>query len=144
MSKEPIEYRMQVHLFGSTSSLSCVNFCLRKTADDHKEDFDEQVINTAKRNVYVDDCLKSTSTVDNAIKLAGDCSKLLAEGGFRLTKWVSNRKVVIESIPESERAASVIDLNLDKDELPTERTLGMEWCVETDTFKVKTDEEYCQ
>lgn len=137
MSKELIEYRMQVHLFGSTSSPSCASFCLRKTADDHKENFDEDVINTVKRNFYVDDCLKSTTTVEAAVNLASDLSELLAKGGFRLTKWISNKKEVIESIPENERAASVIDLDLDKDELPAERTLGVQWCVETDTFNFK-------
>ena len=137
LKKEPIDYRMQVHLFGSTSSPSCANFCLRKTADDHKESFDE-VVKTVKRNFYVDVCLKSTTTVNEAVKIAGDLSKLLAKGGFHLTKCMSNKREVIESIPESERAASVVDLDLDRDELPAERTLGVEWHVKTDTFKAKT------
>jgi hypothetical protein len=37
LSREPVDYCMQVHLFGSTSSPSCASFCLRKTADDHKD-----------------------------------------------------------------------------------------------------------
>ena len=32
---------------------------------------------------------------------------------------------------------SVKILDLTKDELPVERTLGMEWCTETDTFNFK-------
>ena len=138
LKKEPIDYRMQVHLFGSTSSPRYANFCLRKTADDHKDSFDEEVVRTVKRNFYGDDCLKSTTTVNEAVKLAGDLSKLLAKGGFHLTKWMSNKREVIESIPESERAASVVDLDLDRDELPIERMLGVEWHVKTGTFKVKT------
>ena len=59
LSKKPIDYRMQAHLFGSTSSPSCANFCLRKTADDHKDSFDEEVVKTVKCNFYVDECLKS-------------------------------------------------------------------------------------
>ena len=33
-SKDPIEYRMTVHLFGATSSPGCANFALKKTAQD--------------------------------------------------------------------------------------------------------------
>ena len=59
LSREPVDYCMQVHLFGSTSSPSCASFCLRKTAEDHKDRFGEAVIHTVKRNFYVDDCIKS-------------------------------------------------------------------------------------
>ena len=86
----PLIWFKEVHLFGSLSSPSCANFCLRKTADDHKDSFDEEVVKTVKRNFYVDDCLKSTTTVNEAVKLSGDLSKLLGKGGFHLTKWMSN------------------------------------------------------
>lgn len=76
-------------------------------------------------------------SVEDAVNMANDLSELLAKGGFRLTKWVSNKKEVIQSIPENERAASVLDLDLSKDELPVERTLGVQWCVETDAFNFK-------
>ena len=39
LSKQPIEYRMDVHLFGSTSSPTCASFSLRKTAQDQSGDF---------------------------------------------------------------------------------------------------------
>ena len=38
LQKEPEEYRMMKHLFGATSSPSCVNFCLQKTASTHQEE----------------------------------------------------------------------------------------------------------
>ena len=40
----------------------------------------------------------------------------------------------MESIPESERASSVLDLDLDKERLPVERTLGLRWDMQKDTF----------
>ena len=60
---------------------------------------------------------------------------LLSKGGFRLTKWISNSRKVIDSIPLSERAGSVKDLLLDQ--LPIERALGVRWDVESDTFGFK-------
>ena len=52
--------------------------------------------------------------------------------GFRLTKWLSNDRGVISKIPESERALSVVSLEID--DLPTETTLGLAWNVENDEF----------
>ena len=58
-------------------------------------------------------------------------------GGFRLHKVISNRKEVIESIPAEDRAKGVKDLDLEHDELPLERVLGIEWCVESDSFQFR-------
>ena len=55
LSQEPVDHRMEVHLFGATSSPSCSNFVLRRTAKDNEEEFSDEVVKTVKRNVYVDD-----------------------------------------------------------------------------------------
>ena len=39
LTREPAEYRMEVHLFGGTSSPSCASFCLKTTAEDNAGDF---------------------------------------------------------------------------------------------------------
>lgn len=64
-----------------------------------------------------------------------ELTELLSRGGFRLTKWISNDHKVLENIPQSERAASVVDLALD--EIPGERTLGIQWNVGADKFCFK-------
>ncbi|XP_053402855.1 uncharacterized protein LOC128558076 [Mercenaria mercenaria] len=101
-----------------------------------------EVINTVKRNFYVDDCLKSVSSDEKAIELAADLQSLLRRGGFRLTKWLSNKRDVVESIPESERAPSIMNLSK-SDSLPVDRALGVQWNVEKDElkFKVKVSEK---
>ncbi|XP_071481344.1 uncharacterized protein [Diadema antillarum] len=135
LSSEPEEYRMKVHLFGATSSPSCAGFALQKTAEDHQGEYDQTVVDTVRKNFYVDDCLKSVKDKEAAMKLVEDLKKLLQEGGFRLTKWLSNDRDVLAAIPESDRAASVTSLELD--ELPEERTLGILWNVEIDAFGFK-------
>ena len=40
----------------------------------------------------------------------------------------------METIPESKRASSVLDLDLDKGRLPVERTLGLRWDMQQDMF----------
>ena len=77
---------MVKQLFGATSKPSVANFCLRKTAQLHQEEFNEEVIGTVNRNMYVDDMMKSTSTTKKAISLASQLRTLLEKGGFRLTK----------------------------------------------------------
>lgn len=66
-----------------------------------------------------------------------DFMKICGHGGFRLNKWVSNRRKVLDSIPKSELAKEMKTLDLDQDELPMEKALGLNWCVESDTFKFK-------
>ena len=130
LQREPEEYRMVKHLFGATSSPSCANFCLQKTASTYREEFDPDTIQTVMRNMYVDDLMKSVSSPETAIKLSTQLRELLMKGGFRLTKWLSNDRDVLVEIPEHERASSVV--NLDIEDLPTACTLGLKWNVEAD------------
>ncbi|XP_072164399.1 uncharacterized protein [Diadema setosum] len=137
LATEPKEYRMKVHLFGATSSPSCAGFALRKTAEDHQSEYDGDAVDTVRKNFYVDDCLKSVKTKEAAIKLIEDLRRLLNEGGFRLTKWMSNERDVLAAVPEADRAASVSSLDIE--ELPEERTLGILWDVQMDAFGFKVN-----
>lgn len=113
---------MLVHLFRGASSPSCPNYALKKTAED-KKDFDEVTITTIKCKFYVDDCLKSVVTNPKACKLVGELHKLLSRGGFRLTKWISNSKKVMDPVPKSEKAPPVKNLNLSENVMLTKRAL---------------------
>ena len=86
-------------------------------------------------NFYVDDGLYSVGTVQEAIKLVNAARELCTVGNLRLHKFVSNSKELLEHIPESERdvATQSIDINLDN--LPTERALGIRWDTDQDTLK---------
>ncbi len=132
LDNPPKEYKMNVHLFGGASSPSCANFTLRKMAEDNASHFDDQAIQTVQSNFYVDDCLKSVREEDEAIKLAKDLRELCQLGGFKLTKWLSNSPKVLESLPESGRAAKVKELDFDK--TPIKRALSVQWNVSSDTF----------
>ena len=54
------QLRMKVHIFGAKSSPSVACYALR-TAEDNKEDFSDEAIETIQRNFYFDDVLKSAS-----------------------------------------------------------------------------------
>ncbi|XP_030836004.1 uncharacterized protein LOC115921870 [Strongylocentrotus purpuratus] len=132
---QPIEeYRMTVHVFGARSSPACANYALKRTAEDFAED---KVAHIIKRNFYVDDCLYSSSTVQEAAELSEGLQEACKKGGFHLTKWVSNDRRVLNAIPKEERASTVQELDFDKDKLPTERALGMLWHTDEDVFSFK-------
>ena len=42
------------------------------------------------KNLYVDDCVKSLPSCDEAIKHVDDLRKLMFKAGFNLKKWISN------------------------------------------------------
>ena len=129
---------MLVHLFGARLSPSCSSFSLKKTAEDNRKYFNAETIDTVNRNFYVDDCLKSVASKDEAVQLVDQLLALLRRRGFRLTKWLSNRREVLASVPKSDRAPSVKSLNLDLEKLPIDRALGMQWDTEQDKFSFRT------
>ena len=64
-SKEVIDYRMKVHLFGVSSFPRWANFGLRWAVDDGEEDFGTDAV----PEFYVADGLNSVSTVPESIQL---------------------------------------------------------------------------
>lgn len=65
----PSEFRMCVHLFGVTSSPGCANFGMKQMASDNETEFGTDVANFVRHNFYVDDGLKSVSTISDAVTL---------------------------------------------------------------------------
>nr|XP_054593643.1 uncharacterized protein LOC129160669 [Nothobranchius furzeri] len=133
----PEEYRMTVHLFGAVSSPSCACYALRRTAEDNETNYAPDVVESVHRNFYMDDLLKSVPTEQDAVTMAKDLTSICSKGGFTLTQWTSNKRNVLQNIAESCRAQTLCDLDLDKDNLPVSRALGLLWCVETDNFIFK-------
>ena len=119
--KPPEEYQMVSHIFGAKDSPSCTNYCLKRTADNNKI-FSEEAVKSVQEDFYVDDLLKAVETPSKAISPAHELMALLEKGGFHLTKWTSNGREVLASIPEDKRARPTV--NRDLDELPIERALG--------------------
>eukprot|EP00064_Thunnus_orientalis_P022985 superscaffoldBa00008270_g23209 len=138
ITKECVEHRMIVHIFGAVSSPSCATFASLKTAEDNQDKYPAEAVDTVRQNFYVDDCLKSVSPVEQAVQLYKNLKEMCSKGGFHLNKWLSNNHSVLARIPEEERAKEVKTLNLDRDKLPMERALGTQWDIERDIFTFST------
>lgn len=77
---------MSTHLFGAVSSPSCASYALRKTAEDNQVHFSLEVVKTVKQNFYIDDCLKSQPSEEEAVVMVKALRDLCLKGGFTLTK----------------------------------------------------------
>jgi len=87
-----------------------------------------------RRNFNVNDLLRSIAAENAAVSLVSQLCSLLKQGGFHLTKWLSNNRNVLASIPVAERSMSAaLDLSPDL----TERVLGVLWDVDKDLFGFK-------
>ena len=130
------EYRMCAHVFGAKSSPACANFALKRAAQEAQDGskYNDEACNRVKTDFYVDDCLTSVENSTQAIRLVEDLTNICKDKGFRLTKWLSNSKEVLQCVPQSERAKTAKSLDLDNDDLPSERVLGLLWSPESDTF----------
>lgn len=82
----------------------------------------------------MDDGVTSVASEDEAIQLAKEARQFCASGGLRLH---SNSKSVLASIPPSERAVETKTLDLAFDNSTPERALGINWQIESDTFRFR-------
>lgn len=128
ISCKPHVFRMTVHLFGATSSPCCTNFALIATANDNEKEISSTAAEFLSQDFYVDDGLKSVPLTDGAVK------EMCRRGGFNLHKFIPNSKEVIQTIPAEDRAKEIKNLDLNKDLLPLEQALRVQWNIKNDSF----------
>ena len=97
--EKPDTYQMLVHIFREKDSPSCGNYPVTRTASDHGGKFDAAVAECVNRSFYMDDFLTSVETEKQAVSMMKQLIELMQIGVFNLTKFQSNQKVVIDSLP---------------------------------------------
>ena len=98
-------YQYVRHIFVAKCSLTCVNHTLRRPVQDNKDSFPLEA-EVVERNFYMDDLFKSVPSLLEACNLQAGLVKLLALGGLKLTKWISNDNDLLKAVPEEKRANS--------------------------------------
>ncbi|KAL6480076.1 hypothetical protein MHYP_G00111090 [Metynnis hypsauchen] len=96
-----------------------------------------------RKHFYVDDGLISVKSVGEAIELVKEAQSVCAKGKLHLHKFLSNNREVLDSINIAERAVEVKNVDLNHDDLPMQRVLGIRWNFESNSFsfKVTLDEK---
>ncbi|XP_045023060.1 uncharacterized protein LOC123467054 [Daphnia magna] len=140
-TEDPIqEFKMTVHIFGAVSSPIVCSFALQRLEKDAPEHLKE-VASRIRSSFYVDNLLSSFDEVDEGVSISQKLVELLKLGGFDLVQFLSSSRSFLDQLPSSSRL--VPELDLDFDDLPTERTLGYLWSCERDefVFRFKKTEE---
>ncbi|CAM1308182.1 Uncharacterised protein at_DN2292 [Pycnogonum litorale] len=124
-------FRMTTHLFGGIWCGSSSSYALRRSVLDSKSpSCISKVKVIVNNNFYVDDCLCSTQSKGDADIVIIDVRKILGEGGFNLTKFVSNDAELLERVPIEHRANEVRDFSPQS----VANVLGIKWNVMSDEF----------
>ncbi|XP_033761536.1 uncharacterized protein LOC117343299 [Pecten maximus] len=139
-----VDYQMKVHVFGNSPSPAVATFGLRKTADVAEQKYGTDVKHFIHRNFYVDDALSSVPSVEEAIDLMSrTCAALKEFGDLRLHKIASNSTEVLHAFNTDDLAKELKDLELRTEGLPSQRSLGIRWDLQSDefTFHVEPEEK---
>ncbi|KAK0130516.1 hypothetical protein N1851_035258 [Merluccius polli] len=132
---------MKVHLFGAASSPGCANYGMKYLASQHEREY-PAAAEFIKKTFMLMMGLVSVESEDAAIQLVREAQSLCEKGKLHLHKFISNSREVLESIPESERAGGVHDVDLSLGELPMQTVLGVRWrCSDNFSFKISLDEK---
>ena len=123
------EYRINVHVFGATSSPSVANYALKETA---KDESSYEVRDTILHSFYVDDILKSLPTEDEAISLLHNVKSTLKKFKFNLTSFHSNSERVLESLASHDTSKGFSCKHLPIANIEDTRALGVTWKTKTD------------
>ena len=133
-SKDVVEYRMRVHVFGNSPSPAVATYGLRRAAMKGEQQHGSDTRHFVEREFYVDDGLISVPTEEQAITLLKRTQASLSESNLRLHKITSNSIDVLKAFPVEDHAKDIKDFDLGGETIPTQRSLGLIWEVAADTF----------
>ena len=127
-NKEPEVYEFLRFVFGGCYCPFCAQYVWQKHAEIHKEEY-PLASEAVKSSCYMDDLMPSVESVDKAKEVRKQLTELEDKAGFHIRKWISQKTEVVEDIPEVDRAK---EINLEKSEFQTTKTLGVLWMVQED------------
>ncbi|XP_013856435.1 uncharacterized protein LOC106512341 [Austrofundulus limnaeus] len=99
ITKNVVEFRMKVHVFGNSPSPAVAIYCMRRAAQQGEQEHGSDARQFVERQFYVDDGLTSVATPEEAVDLLLRTKNMLAESNLRLHKVASNCSQVMEAFP---------------------------------------------
>ena len=126
---------MNVHIFGKNDSPCIANFSLKQCAKDQQDEFSKVITESVNKDFYMDDFLKSSECVKDLISIATQLLRLLSNKGFRLTKWISSSRIILDQLPtvELEIKSKIKDLTYENS---FKKVLGLLSNVKSDVFEI--------
>lgn len=118
------------------------NFALKATADDNEAEIDSAAAECLQRYFYVNDGLKSVLSTIQAADLVKDIKEMCKRGGYNLHKFASDQREVVEQNPVCDETEGIKQLDSSCEALLMECALGVQWCIESDTFSIHLGSQF--
>ena len=101
-------------------------FLLAATTDHHLQNFGTSTAENIRKNIYVDNFITGTESVQEASEFYSDSKKIFEGAATNLRDWMSKSKEVLDKIPLYDQAANRRKMKI----------LGLLWSVEEDNMAV--------
>ncbi|RXN04564.1 hypothetical protein ROHU_018319 [Labeo rohita] len=134
LTKEVVDYRMRVHVFGNRPSPAVAIYGICRAAREEEKEYGSDVRKFIEQDFYVEDALRSFPTEEETTDVLKRAQEALAISNLRLHKIAANRVKVMDAFPNEDLAKDIKYLDLSTDNLPYQRSLGVQWILMSDTF----------
>ena len=134
-----IVYESKGWPFGLRQSPHVTCFSLKLCAEKalRAKEISQETFDYVDKHLYMDDGIFALDTEQEAIELSRQLTKVFDAVHMRFTKFGSNSKEVLQSIPENRR---LTEINL-QDPIPDAGTLGLRYHADEDYFTLNPVEE---
>lgn len=132
----PSVYEWRVLPVGTTCSPCCATYALQKHIMGYSQP-GAAIREAVLKGFYVDKVLLSLTAEEDARALVDQLREVLAEGGFELRQWASNRPTVISHLPSESQSDSTQLWIVQGHPNTQESALGLHWHCQSDTLSHK-------
>ncbi|XP_064622588.1 uncharacterized protein LOC135484829 [Lineus longissimus] len=131
--RPPDVYEFQRVVFVVNSSPFLAQYVCRQHAEKYRLEY-PLAAETVLESTYMDDSTDSVRTVETGVEWYQQSSELWDKNGMHARKYMSNKPEVLKNIPTADCASEV---DLDTEDLPTVKTLGVLWLPKEDVFSFR-------
>ena len=121
-------FELNTVTFGVSSAPYLAIRTIHQLADDEKALF-PQASAILKRDLYVDDLLTGSDSLQEILRFRDEIIMLLKRGGFHIRQWASNHDHALDNLDEK-----VLHLNSTTEDDSVLKTLGVSWISRRDTL----------
>lgn len=131
---EPLKtYQLNTVTYGTTAAPFLAVRCLREVANEIRQK-DPTVAKIIENDMYMDDLLTVTDSVESAAKICKNITDYFLKRGFELRKWKSNNASILKELNTVDDD-NFIDFSM-SDNTAT-KTLGLLWLCQSDSLVYK-------
>ena len=128
-------YRESVELF-SNSGFKLIKWSANAT--ENRTHASALTTNEIKKNMCLDDLLKSLDTIEVAKILHRGSVELFADSGFELKKWSANAAEIMQNVPYDMRAPSSRLITTENSSSHVHGAMGLQWDPMADVLSLAT------